>query len=133
MEIKKTTQAIGDVLIVDDDPSICEVIKQYCINLGCFRHIVIAHDGALAANKLRNQKFKIIFLDMKMPKKAGLDVIREFDDRSLNTRSSVLVVSGEIDKTILEKTLALGVKNFLTKPFTEPDFQEKVLKMLAAK
>ncbi len=133
MENKISNQPVGDVLIVDDDPAVCEILKQYCINLGCFRHIVIAHDGALASNKLRNQKFKIIFLDMKMPKKAGLDVLREFDDRSLNLRTSVLIVSGEIDRTILEKTVVLGVKNFLTKPFNEADFQEKVLKMLASK
>lgn len=133
MENKKNNQPVGDVLIVDDDNAICEILKQYCINLGCFRHIVIAHDGALASNKMRNQKFKIIFLDMKMPKKAGLDVIREFDDRSMNSKNSVLVVSGELDRTILEKTVGLGIKNFLMKPFTEADFQEKVLKMLAAK
>jgi len=130
METKKFTQTVGDVLIADDDAKICEVIKQYCINLGCFRNIVIAHDGALASNKLRNQRFKIIFLDMKMPKKAGLDVIREFDDKALNSKTSILVVSGEIDKTILEKTVSLGVKNFLMKPFTEEEFQERVLKMI---
>ena len=137
MEIKKTPQPVtsqtaGDVLIVDDDPGICEILKQFCLNLKCFRNIVIAHDGALAAAKLRNQKFKIIFLDMKMPKKAGLDVIREFDDKSMNSKSSIIVVSGEIDRTILEKTIGLGVKNFLMKPFTEEDFQGRVLKMLKA-
>lgn len=130
METKKSAQLIGDVLIVDDDQKICEVIKQYCINLGCFRNIVIANDGALASNKLRNQRFKVIFLDMKMPKKAGLDVIREFDDKTLNQKSSILVVSGEMDKTMLEKTLGLGVKNFLMKPFTEEEFQDRVLKMI---
>lgn len=130
MEIKKTSQPVGDVLIVDDDASICEVIKQYCINLGCFRHIVIAHDGALASAKLRNQKFKVIFLDMKMPKKAGLDVIREFDDKSMNSKTSIIVVSGNIDRTVLEKAISLGVKNFIMKPFTEEEFQERVLKVL---
>ncbi len=132
MENKKTNQPVGDVLIVDDDESICEILKQFCLNLGCFRHIVVAQDGSLASNKLRNQKFKIIFLDMKMPKKAGLDVLRDFDDRSLNSRSSVMIVSGEMDRTIMEKTMTLGVKNFMMKPFTEADFQEKVLKMLAS-
>jgi len=131
MEIKKPTQAtVGDVLIADDDPGICEVIKQYCINLGVFRNILVAQDGALASNKLRNQRFKIIFLDMKMPKKAGLDVIREFDEKTLNQKASILVVSGVLDRTILEKTVGLGIKNFLTKPFTEAEFQERVLKMI---
>ncbi len=132
MEIK-SNQAKGDVLIVDDDASVCEIIEQFCMNLGCFRNIVIARDGIVAANKLRNQTFKIIFLDIKMPKKTGLDVLKEFNDRSLNSKSSVIVVSGEMDRTILATTLESGVKNFMMKPFTEADFQEKVLKMMTSK
>lgn len=126
----KTKNLIGDVLIVDDDKDICEIMKQYCTNLGCFRNIILANDGAIASNKLRNQKFALILVDLKMPKKSGLDLMREFDDKSLNKKSSVMVVSGTLDKTMLEKSIALGIKNFLPKPFDEAIFQEKVLKML---
>ncbi len=122
---------VGDVLIVDDDKEIWEVIKQYCEHLGCFRHIIYANDGAIASIKLRNQKFALILVDLKMPKKSGLDLLREFDDKSLNKKSSVMVVSGTLDKTMLEKSVALGIKHFLPKPFDEAVFQEKVLKLLS--
>lgn len=127
----KTKQLLGDVLIVDDDKDICEIIKKYCENMGCFRNIILANDGALASNKLRNQKFVLILVDLKMPKKGGLDLIRELDDKTLNKKSAVMIVSGTLDKTMLEKGIALGVKNFLPKPFDEATFQEKVLKMMA--
>jgi two-component system chemotaxis response regulator CheY len=126
-------QLLGDVLIVDDEPAICEILKQYCINLGCFRNIIFAHDGSMASNKLRNQKFALVMVDLKMPKKGGIDLIRELDDKSMNKRSSIIVVSGNLDKTMFEKIVALGVKNFLPKPFDEANFQEKVLKLLGAK
>lgn len=128
----KAKQLVGDVLIVDDEKGICEVLKQYCENLGCFRHIILANDGAIASNKLRNQKFALILIDLKMPKKSGLDLMREFDDKSINKKSNVMVVSGTLDKTMLEKSIALGIKNFLPKPFDEAVFQEKVLKLIAA-
>lgn len=127
----KTKTLVGDVLIADDDKEIGDVIKQYCENLGCFRHIIFANDGAIASNKLRNQKFALILVDLKMPKKSGLDLLREFDDNSLNKKSCVMIVSGTLDKTMLEKSVALGIKHFLPKPFDEAIFQEKVLKLLS--
>ncbi len=131
--VEKKKPLLGDVLIIDDDVSICEIIKQYCENLGCFRNILFAHDGSMASTKLRNQKFAVIFVDMKLPKKSGLDVIRELDDKSLNQRKSIVVISGTLDKTMLEKAVALGVKYFIPKPFDEAVFQEKVLKLVGAK
>lgn len=133
MSIEKKKPLLGDVLIVEDDPSICEILQNYCKNMGCFRNVLIANDGSMASNKMRNQKFALILIDLKLPKKGGLDLIRELDDKSVNRRSSIMVVSGTLDKTALEKIVALGVRNFLPKPFDEAGFQEKVLKVLAAK
>jgi response regulator of citrate/malate metabolism len=59
--------------------------------------------------------------------------LREMDDKSLNSKNNILVVSGALDKTAVEKIIATGVKSFLPKPFTEADFQEKILKILGIK
>lgn len=133
MAVEKKKQLRGDVLIIDDDPGICDILEQYCINLGCYRNILIANDGSIASTKLRNQKFALILVDMQLPRKSGLDIIRELDEKSLNQKSSIIVVSGTLEKTTLEKVIALGVKNFLQKPFDEATFQEKVLKLIGAK
>ncbi|MDO9182346.1 MAG: response regulator [Bacteriovorax sp.] len=133
MAIEKKKQLRGDVLIADDDLSICEILKNYCEKMGCFRNILMVHDGSMASSKLRNQKFGLILIDLKMPKKSGLDLLRELDDKSLNTKNSVVVVSGTLDKTVVEKILATGVKSFLLKPFTEVEFTEKVIKSLGIK
>lgn len=60
-----------DILIVDDDKEICEILKEYAVNMGCFKNIVFAHDGILATQKLRNQRFQVVLLDVNMPKKAA--------------------------------------------------------------
>jgi len=133
MLIDKKKPLLGDVLIVDDDVSICEILQNYCVSMGCFRNILVANDGSMASSKMRNQKFALILIDLKLPKKGGLDLIRELDDKSTNRKSSVLVVSGTIDKTAVEKIVALGVRNFLPKPFDEAGFQEKVLKLINTK
>lgn len=120
-----------DVLIVDDDKNICEILKEYCLNMGCFKNIVFANDGIMATQKLRNQKFSLILLDMNMPKKSGLDLLGEFEKGALNQRESVLIVSGTLEKDLISKIIERGVKTFLVKPFDEPAFQDRVLKVLS--
>lgn len=120
-----------DVLIVDDDKDVCEILSEYCHNLGCFKNIVKAHDGILATLKLRNQKFSLILLDINMPKKSGYDILNELDaEKSLNKKETVLIVSGTLEKEIITKIINCGVKTFLVKPFDEATFQERVLKIL---
>lgn len=121
-----------DILIVDDDKEICEILKEYAVNMGCFKNIVFAHDGILATQKLRNQRFQVVLLDVNMPKKSGLDLVAEFDDKSLNKRESVCIVSGTLDKDAIAHILKGGIKNFLVKPFDEAAFQEKILKILTS-
>lgn len=120
-----------DVLIVDDDKSICEILKQYCIHMGCFKNIVVANDGLMAAQKLRNQRFALVLLDVNMPKKNGIELLTEFDGDALNSKDSVLIVSGALEKDVIARIIQRGVKNFLVKPFDEPAFQDKVLKVLS--
>jgi response regulator of citrate/malate metabolism len=120
-----------DVLIVDDDKNICEILREYCHNMGCFKNIIFAHDGIMATQKLRNQKFALILLDMNMPKKSGYDLIGEFEAGNLNIKENILVISGTLEKDLIAKVIGRGVKTFLVKPFDEPTFQERVLKILS--
>lgn len=121
-----------DVLICDDDPDICEILKIYCENMGCFKNIVVAHDGITATQKLRNQKFAVVCLDITMPKKSGYDLIEDIEVGGINTKDSIIVISGTLEKDLIGKIIANGVKNFIVKPFNEKQFQDKVLKMLGA-
>jgi response regulator of citrate/malate metabolism len=122
-----------DVLIIDDDKNICSIIKEYLNEMKLFRLIVEAHDGSVATQKLQNQKFGLIILDMNMPKKSGFDLIKEFEgsSTSVNKKENVLVISGTLDRDLIAKVIQRGVKNFLVKPFDEESFKEKVHKMVA--
>ena len=119
-----------DVLICDDDKNICDILKVYCENMGCFKNIVTAHDGITATQKLRNQKFALVLLDINMPKKSGYDLIGDVEVGGINTKESILVVSGTLEKDLIAKIIGSGVKNFMVKPFDEQNFQDKVLKIL---
>ena len=121
-----------DVIIIDDDREVLSVLEMYCENLGVFRNIIKAKDGSEASKKLANQKFACILLDINMPKKSGVDILREFDKDQANDLSSVIIVSGELNKTVLQEAMKRGVKNFIVKPFDEDQFSSKVLSVLKA-
>lgn len=126
------TQLSNDVIIIDDDKGVIEVLELYCDNLGCFRNIIKAKDGSEASKKLANQTFALILLDINMPKKSGVDIIKELQDRRHpNELSSVVVISGELNKNVVEETMKRGAKNFIVKPFDETQFRDKIKSVLS--
>ena len=81
--------------------------------------------------KLANQKFALVLLDINMPKKTGVDILKELDKNANNSADSIVIVSGELNKNVLSQAMVKGVKNFLVKPFDENAFQEKIRQVLA--
>ncbi len=123
----------NDVIIIDDESSVIDVLEMYCENLGIFRNIIKAKDGSEASKKLANQKFCLILLDINMPRKSGVDLIKEISGKDHpNSPQSVVIVSGELNKEVLTESMKRGTKNFLVKPFTEEQFVEKVKIILNA-
>ena len=124
-----------NILLVDDDLEICELITEYVERADFVRSMVIAHDGMSAAAKLRNQKFDLILLDMKMPKRTGYDLLGDFEQDKLNLNSvdKILAMSGSMDKDIFTIATYHGVKNFLIKPFDEAIFMQKISKIIPIK
>ena len=120
-----------DALIVDDDKEICSIIRQYLEDLRFFRLIVEANDGIVATQKLQNQTFGLVILDMDIPKKNGFDLLKEFENNSLNNKECILVLSGTLSTDLIARLLQRGVKNFLVKPSDEESFKEKVKNMLS--
>jgi response regulator of citrate/malate metabolism len=69
-----------------------------------------------------------------MPKKKGIDLLADFvpdkNNKNKNKIDHVLVVSGTLDRELIGRIVQKGVKNFLTKPFDEEAFKEKIKKMV---
>ncbi len=66
------------ILIVDDDPDIREVMRDRLKAMGF--EVLEAADGAQALTRLRENSLTITLLDLMMPKKSGLDVLKAIRD-----------------------------------------------------
>ncbi len=89
--------------------------------------ITFAVHGRDAIEKLEQQEFKLMFLDLTMPELDGFETLEEMQRRGYDT--PVVVVSGDIQPKAKERVFALGAKDFIQKPIAK-DQLKIVLKEL---
>lgn len=100
------------ILIIEDELSIAKFLKS---SLESQLYIVdLAEDGEQGALLGRTGKYDLIIIDYLLPKKNGLEVIKELR-RNNNIPIIMLTVTGDFE--CKEQAFNLGVDDFLTKPF----------------
>ena len=110
------------ILIVDDEQTLLDQLKQA---LEKQRYMVeTALDGEEALNKLFEAPADLIILDIMLPKKDGLSVLREIRQAGTTTPVLMLTARGEIDDKI--KGLDLGADDYLAKPFSLDELLARV-------
>jgi len=109
------TSKITSIFIVDDDIDIQLISKKLLEFLG-FKVMGIAINGEEALEMFNsfNCKPDIILMDYRMPVKNGLQATREILQIDPDTK----IIISSADTTVKEESVALGVVDFLEKPFT---------------
>lgn len=112
------------ILIVDDDESSLFMLNDILKKLG-FINIIKACDGVECMNIYnQNNDFDIIFVDLKMPKCSGYDVIKSI--RGLNKNVTIIVLSAYDSEDIKKISILSGANEYIAKPITI----EKMKKLL---
>jgi DNA-binding response OmpR family regulator len=102
------------LLVVDDDQSLLEQVRQILIGL---RYIVeTAANGEEALDKLLDTPFDAIILDIMMPKMDGLTVLEQVRKTGIDVPVLMLTAKGDVADRI--KGLDLGADDYLAKPFS---------------
>lgn len=115
----------NSVLIVDDEIYIrdilCEIVENAFlgdreIDVSC------AEDGEKAIEKISEQKYDLIFIDLRMPKISGFDVLEKIrSEKNPNQHTPFVVVSGNVrDLQLHGKDKAIKDVFFIEKPFEVP-------------
>ena len=113
--INKTVKdkKMHNVLIADDNLQIVSILKEYCKKNNF--NVTLAHDGEETLEKIRNNKFDIVLLDIMMPKKNGFDVCKEIRTFS-NVPIIMITARGEDFERIMG--LETGADDYIVKPFS---------------
>ena len=107
------------VLVVDDEPNIV-VSLEFIIKQAGYE-VRVAHDGEAALTSVAEKVPDLILLDVMMPKRDGFDVCQTIRANPAWKTVPIIMLTArgrEIDR---EKGLALGVDDYITKPFSTRD------------
>jgi DNA-binding response OmpR family regulator len=102
------------ILVVDDEPEIRKTIKDYLADEG-FTSIDTAGNGEEAIKEFEKGGHDVLIVDIVMPKKNGIEVLREVKSRSPS--SQVIIVTGNADKNTAIAAVKLGAFDYIEKPF----------------
>ena len=101
------------VLVVDDEPSVVEVLYRFLTRRGC--EVTTASGGEEALAHLRQGRQDMMLLDLKMPGIDGLEVLKRIQDEELEV-GRIWAISGYATDTEAREALRLGAADFINKP-----------------
>ena len=101
------------VLIVDDDRSILLVLERLLTDKGL--SVETAENGKSAARLLGSGEFNIALLDINIPGKTGLELLKEAKDANVNT--PIIIMTAEQSMTNTLEAMKLGAFDYIPKPF----------------
>jgi DNA-binding NtrC family response regulator len=116
------------ILIVDDDPSILEVLDARLSAAGFLVHK--AMDGPAALQILKNHKVDILVSDMKMPEMSGMELLTLVSASHPQLPVIFLTAYGTIPDAV--SALQTGAVDYLTKPFDGRDLVRKIQAILSS-
>jgi len=108
------------ILIVDDDPTISELMKALVKMDG--HEPTVVNDSLQAFDKAKEVKPDLITLDLMMPGLTGFDLCKMFHEDPNFSSTPVLIISAKDDTESRETALQLGAKEYILKPFGVDEF-----------
>lgn len=104
------------VMVIDDDQTLLVTLKEILVNNG---HEVYCFDNAVDASHMsREADLDCIFLDFYMPKYDGVWFMK---NANIPKNTKVILITGRVDREVINRMFALGASGYLIKPFSEDD------------
>jgi len=115
------------ILAVDDEQGMCLIIKETFAPMG---FTVLSANNAEDAIKIVNrEKPKLVFLDIRMHGKSGLDVLKEI--KAIDKSIRVVMLTVVADEATRQKAIESGADDFVAKPFMSEHLEEVARKEIA--
>ncbi len=104
-----------DLLVVDDEPIVCESLKEMLAMEGYRVDAVL--NGAAALEKLQEDQYQVILSDIRMPGLNGIELLKELKGRCPDTDIIFITGHGHIDGAV--EAIKLGAYDYITKPIDD--------------
>lgn len=119
------------ILIADDNQANCELLEAYLADVDC--DVEVAVDGRDTLAKVASFRPDLILLDVMMPKLSGFEVCKKIKEDPSLRRIMVLMVTALNELGDIERAVAAGTDDFLSKPVNRVELVKRVENMLKLK
>lgn len=108
------------ILIVEDDQFLREFYQELLTSEGYF--VDIAADGETALSKIQNEELDLVLLDIMLPKKDGVQILRDLKIKGPKSPNVVIIVLTNLgQEVVIKECFDLGAKGYLIKSALNPD------------
>ena len=119
--------AVPQVLLVDDDPEICEFVAML-LELEGFRPVSVTRAADALAIAAREPPAAVL-VDIAMPELDGLELCRRL--RAAGLRAPILVISARPGQDLVHRATAAGADEFIRKPFENAELVARIRHWIA--
>jgi CheY-like chemotaxis protein len=113
-------------LVVDNDPSECELIQSVLISAGI--EVLSLTNSSDAVVCLKQEKFAVVLLNLTMPAPDGLELSRRMRASGINLMTPIILISDDLSTSAASKGFAAGASLFVYKPIDK----SRLLKLVRA-
>ncbi|MCI6349849.1 MAG: sporulation transcription factor Spo0A [Tenericutes bacterium] len=113
------------IMVVDDNKVMVEMLKEYFLESKTVEVVDEAYDGQEAWNKIKENSYDCVLLDLIMPKKDGLFVLEQIKENKI--KANVIVVTSYNEQETIRNVSEFGVRYFVLKPFDLKDLEKRIM------
>ena len=117
------------ILIVDDDPDICQYMETMLSATGY--EVSTMSDPTIVVDALRTSEYHILVIDLMMPQLGGIELIQQI--RKVDTDIAIVVSTGYPSVDTAVDALKLNVSDYIRKPFDIEEFRQTIADVLRRK
>lgn len=114
------------ILISEDEQELAKAVKTILSFSGY--EVEVAYNGEEAINKVKNNVFDVIIMDIMMPIKDGIEALKEMREMGVHTPVILLTAKSQIDDKV--EGLDAGANDYLTKPFDKKELLARIRAMI---
>jgi two-component system response regulator len=117
-----------DILLVEDNPNDAELTQRALRKTDIGARLLIARDGAEAIERVLTEGLRprVIFLDLKLPKIDGMEVLRRIRADERTRQIPVVVLTSSQEERDINESYKLGVNSYVVKPVEFDKFYKTV-------
>jgi two-component system, response regulator YesN len=115
-----------NVLLVDDEPFVLEQLELLIKPLCPLWNIYTAMDSSQALSLCKQVDFQLVFLDIELPGKSGLEIAEQL--KSEYEQIKIIILTAHQSFVYAKKSIEIGVSDYLTKPIIQEELNKVIQK-----